>query len=107
MREIRNEEIILIQHLLELSNLNPENYKIPSFVDEYEGGIMGSIGMGSSDPTEYAGDIIQVKYMDTDDIPVIITLTHNHNNELLDLDFWKEDFSKLLQYPEPTKVQKT
>jgi hypothetical protein len=29
----------------------------------------------------------------------MITLTHDTEGQLLDLDFWKTDFSKLLKYP--------
>lgn len=104
LRAIKDQEIQLIKFLLEKINLNPSDFEIPILVDEYEGGIMGSIGLGSSDPTNYAGDLIQVKYIDTDKIPVIITLTKNHQGQLLDLDFWKEDFSKLLKYPHPSEI---
>ena len=57
---------------------------------------MGSISLGiDNNPDDYDGDLIQVEYTDSDGIVVVITLTKNNKNQLLDLDFWKEDFSEL------------
>ncbi len=103
IRPIRQNEIELIQNLLQKLALNPANYALPVIVDEYEDGKMGSIGLGTGEH-EYAGDLIQVEYIDTDDTPVVITLTKDTNDQLLDLDFWKTDFSKLLTYPTIEKI---
>ena len=97
-RKIRENEKELIIFLLEKLNLNIIDYPINEEVFEYEGGKMGSISLNNN-PDDYAGDLIQVEYVDTDNIPVMITLTHNAEGQLLDLDFWKTDFSKLLKYP--------
>ncbi|MEP2024623.1 MAG: hypothetical protein ABJH98_10255 [Reichenbachiella sp.] len=104
IRKIREEEIRLAKHLLGLANKNPEKYVFPSNVDDYEGGVMGSINFTLGDSGDYAGDIVQVEYTDEDGVRVLITLTHNSKGELLDMDFWKENFSKLLKYPTPDKV---
>jgi len=100
-RKIRENERNLIVFLLEKLNLGLENYPINEDVEEYEGGVMGSIGMGNPDTSPYAGDLIQANYVDSDGIAVVITLTKDTNNQLLDLDFWKVDFSKLITYPTP------
>lgn len=102
-RLIRENEKELIRFLLRQLNLNPADYPYNEYVEEYEGGKMGSISLGG-DVEGYAGDLIQVEYTDTDGTPVVITLTKDHQNRLLDLDFWKVDFSKLLEYPTPVKV---
>lgn len=102
-RPPRTEEITLIHFLLETLNLEVNNYPISELVEEYEGGKMGSISLGGN-PDAYAGDLIRVEYIDTDETPVVITLTHDDQNQLLDLDFWKIDFSKLLTYPSPDKI---
>lgn len=104
IRKIRDEEILLAKHLLTLAEKNPNAYAFPSDVDEYEGGVMGSINFTLGDSADYAGDIVQVEYNDEDGIRVVITLTQNSKGELLDMDFWKENFSKLLRYPTPDKV---
>ena len=102
-RPIRENETILITFLLKHLQLDPTNYPISKLVDEYEGGKMGSISLGG-DTSAYDGDLIQVEYTDVDGTPVVITLTKDINNQLLDLDFWKVDFSKLIEYPTPDKV---
>jgi hypothetical protein len=102
-REIREEEIVLINYLLLKLNLEPQNYTLPNLVEEYEGGKMGSIGIGKPNAV-YDGDLIQVDYKDTDGTDVVITLTKDTDNQLLDLDFWKVDFSKLLKYPKPENL---
>ena len=103
-RKIRQNEKKLILFLLEKLNLSLIEYPINEDVEEYEGGVMGSIGMGYPDASPYAGDLIQANYVDSDGIAVVITLTKDANNQLLDLDFWKVDFSKLITYPTPENL---
>ena len=102
-RTIRPNEKVLIEFLLRHLNLNPDDYAVDEYVDEYEGGKMGSISLGG-DVNAYAGDLIQVEYIDSDETPVVITLTKDDKGHLLDLDFWKVDFSKLIDYPTPEKI---
>lgn len=103
-RKIRENERNLIVFLLKKLNLNLNEYPINEDVEEYEGGIMGSISMGNPDISPYAGDLIQANYVDSDGKEIVITLTKDTNNQLLDLDFWKVDFSKLITYPTPEKL---
>jgi hypothetical protein len=105
-RPIRSEEIALIKHLLELACLDPQAYSIASTVHPYENDVMGSISMQLTESPLYGGDVVQVRYTDEDSVPVIISLTHDNTGALLDLDFWKEDFSKLLRYPKPGEVER-
>lgn len=102
-RPIRQHEKDLIAFLLQQLNLNPDDFPTNEFVEEYEGGKMGSISLGG-DVDAYDGDLIQVEYIDSDEIAVVITLTKDDKNHLLDLDFWKIDFSKLIDYPTPDKI---
>ena len=104
-RPIKTDENNVILYLLQKLALNPEDYPINQLVDEYEGYVMGSIGIGNPEISPYAGDLIQAQYTDVDGVKVVITLTKDANGQLLDLDFWKEDFSKLLQYPKPEDLQ--
>ncbi|ANQ51626.1 hypothetical protein KMW28_23795 [Flammeovirga yaeyamensis] len=103
-RQVRQEEITLAKHLISLGGLNPEEYQLAEMVDDYENAVMGSINFTPPEKAEYGGDIVRVVYKDSDDIPVVITLTKNVNNEILDMDFWKKDFSKLQTYPTPDKI---
>lgn len=102
-RQIRENERILIAFLIYQLGSSEQEYPINNLVYEYEGGKMGSISLGE-DEAVYEGDLIQVDYVDVDEVPVVITLTKDTNNQLLDLDFWKTDFSKLIQYPKPENL---
>jgi hypothetical protein len=107
-RKIRENEKDLILFLLKELNFTSVEYPIGEDVFEYEDGKMGSISFflpekNESEPV-YNGDLIQVQYIDSDSIPVVITLTKDIQNQLLDLDFWKVDFSKLLKYPKPENI---
>ena len=104
IRKIRDAEKNLISFILSQCGFSETEYPISIEVFEYEGGIMGSINLQGSDPDLYSGDLIQAEYTDTDGIEVIITLTKDKNNRLLDLDFWKINFSKLQQYPDPENI---
>lgn len=104
VRPIRENEIALIEFMLNHLGKRLSDFSINDLVEEYEQGKMGSITLGG-DPDKYGGDLLQVLYVDTDDIPVVISLTQDLDGKLLDLDFWKEDFSKLLLYPSPDKVE--
>ncbi len=104
MRKIREEERLLLTFLLQHLHLKQEDYPFNEEVDPYEGDKMGSISLGG-DVSAYDGDLIQVRYIDIDQVPVVITLTKDTKGQLLDLDFWKEDFSKLLVYPSPEKLE--
>lgn len=104
LRPIRQEEILLIKCLLRKVGLDENSYPISELVDDYEGGKMGSIGMGKPEAV-YESDLIQAEYTDSDGTDVIISLTKDSENQLLDLDFWKMDFSKLLEYPNPTQLK--
>lgn len=105
MRKIRDEEKRIIEFLLTMIGAKLENYPVSETVYEYEGGVMGSISMQNTDGSTYLKDLIQAHYIDVDLVPVVITLTADKDEKLLDLDFWKEDFSKLIQYPTPDKLK--
>ena len=102
-RKIRENEHTLIAFLLKQLGVSEVEYPINTQVYEYEDGKMGSISLGVDDAT-YDSDMTQVEYMDSDQTPVVITLTKDTNNQLLDLDFWKTDFSKLIEYPKPENL---
>ncbi|MBW6492556.1 MAG: hypothetical protein K0B15_15330 [Lentimicrobium sp.] len=100
-RIIKKEEKALVSFLINHCGFSALDYPIADEVFEYEGGIMGSINFAGSDPDLYDADMVQAEYVDSDGIEVVITLTRDKNNRLLDLDFWKVNFSKLIRYPTP------
>lgn len=100
-RPIREEEKIIIRFLLTKIHATEAEYPIAEVVEEYEGSHMGSINLNNPNTDLYDSDLIQAEYTDADKIPVVLSLTKDKNNQLLDLDFWKSDFSRLVQYPKP------
>lgn len=100
-REIREEERKLVRFLLSKCGMSEEEFPVSGWVNDYEGGVMGSINFAGSNPDLYQGDLIQAEYTDADGTGVIITLTVDTQGKLLDLDFWKTDFSALIRYPTP------
>jgi hypothetical protein len=101
LRPIKPEELNILSFLLEKINKKLSDYPAIDLVDDYENAAMRSIGIGNAELATFDGDLVQAHYTDTDGVAVIITLTKDTDNQLLDLDFWKEDFTKLLRYPLP------
>ena len=103
-RPIKKEEEILIQHLLELIHSH-KDFKLPQIVSDLDDGGMQSIRLASNPQANYLHDLIQVKYLDDDNVLVLITLTESNTNELFELEFWKVYSNKLINYPIPEKVK--
>ena len=104
LRPILPHEKELITHLLVLAKAEQLISKIPAAVSPYNLQQPESINLSGTDAEDYDSDIITVEYFDTDGIRVIISLTQNAQHELLDMDFWKEDFADMVDYPKPAQV---
>lgn len=105
MRAIEPREKELLSHLLTLANASHLVESIPVQVSPYNLQQPESINLSGTDPEDYDGDIVTVEYFDTDGIRVIISITKNKAGQLLDMDFWKEDFENIQHYPTPDKVE--
>ncbi len=100
-RSIRPQEVQIIECLLQYIKADITRFPISDTVFEYEGGKMGSINLVREQQGEYKGDIAVAQYIDSDGVIVMITLTVDTNFNLLDLDFWKVNFERLITYPSP------
>jgi hypothetical protein len=78
---------------------------VPTAVTDLEDGGMGSILLNLNPEARYGADLIQVMYKDSDKVEVLITLTTDKNNQLFELEFWKVNFDKLIEYPTSEKLQ--
>ncbi len=103
-RPVKEAELTLIQFLLAHIKTDEHKFPISDTAFEYEGGKMGSINLVNKNQGEYKGDIAIAQYIDSDGIIVMITLTIDTNDNLLDLDFWKVNFKKLITYPKPNDL---
>ena len=105
MRKLTQSEIYIINKLISSSNLDIkldtqiENY----FCEELSDGGMGSLKIISSDKVETtvepilkSGDV-QLTYQDTDTLIVNIALLLDQDDNLRELDCFKEDFSPLCE----------
>ena len=72
-------------------------------VDMQDGG-MGSIRFIGSEPRSFGRAIVEAKYVDSDGVLVSIAVNADNRGQLLELDFWKVDFSPLRRYPKPSDV---
>jgi hypothetical protein len=103
-RQIKPEEFALAAHLLTLANDTRPEQSIPNLVKVLDDGEMGSIEFISTKERKYGNDIAQVRYIDVDNVVVLITLVEDSNGDLHELDFWKTNFDKLIKYPKPEEV---
>ncbi len=55
----------------------------------------------------FGKEIGRAEYIDSDDVLVSITINSDDDGDLLELDFWKIDFSPLLRYPNAEQVKIT
>jgi len=99
LRPIKQEERVLIEHLLSLRK-EGKRYQVPGEVEN-----LGDSAIQLSSKGEHTVDLVEAEYKDTDGRQVLITLSANQFNELYDLDIWKTDFSSLQQYPIPAMVK--
>jgi len=103
-RPIKKQEKILIQHLLELLP-GRKYFEVPQTVFGLDDEGMQNIRLASNAQAGYLHDLIQVKYLDDDNVLVLITLKQSDSNELFELEFWKVYSNKLITYPTPEKVK--
>ena len=103
-RPIKKQERLLIQHLLELAD-GRKDFELPQIVFDLDDDGLQTIRLCSDLQACYLHDLIQAKYLDDDNILVLITLTISNTNELYELEFWKVYSHKLITYPSPEKVK--
>ena len=105
IRDLTDQEIILTKHLL---SLIPEYENgIPKKAWAMDDGGMESISFDIDGVSEFGKTLIEAEYKDSDGATVLITLTADKNGNLYELDFWKTDFNKLVEYPTAEKIIKT
>ena len=102
-RDLRKQEKDLINKLLILSG---SALPIPQTAIELDDGGMGTIRFHVDKRIDgrYGRDVIQVLYIDSDNVTVVITLTEDNNGDLFELEFWKTDFTPLKKYPAPEDI---
>jgi len=76
-------------------------------VEDMADGGMGTIRFinARDESGSYGATIAEAEYLDSDGVLVSIALNVDAHGDLLELDFWKVDFSPLRQYPKPEQLR--
>ena len=108
MRSLREEEFLLLQALLQQV---PHDTRLSldqkPLVEDMNDGGMGSIRFVEQDAVDrkMGSELIAARYIDSDQVPVLISINLDQKGRLFEIDFWKVDFSKLNRYPTPDDLQ--
>jgi len=94
-REIRQEEIDIVSFLLQLRKDMTPIDAISDFVFDLDDGGMGSIKFLYNKEQLFGRELIRAEYFDMDGTEVIISLNIDSEDRLMELEFWKVDFSRL------------
>lgn len=105
MRKLKKEEYDLIVFLL-TGKANTERIiseLADLFVEEIKDGGMGSLELLNKDGIgrRYGKEIAQIQLLDSDGIPLLISIDLDEDGDIFELDVWKVDFSPLKQFPLP------
>jgi hypothetical protein len=107
--EFNRKPTIHEERLLELlvkksSVILSDNWKANLLVRSMDDGEMGSLYLfpnGKVIEDRILGtQVSELQFIDIDGVEVIATLNIDKNGELFELDIWKTDFGKLIQFPD-------
>lgn len=102
MRYLKKEEKELINYLLNNSNQIISNLD-DLLVEEMKDGGMRSLHIINSQKERserrFGKCISEKQFLDSDNVPIIVSLNLDEAGDLFELDIWKVDFSTVLKYP--------
>lgn len=100
-RDIRINEKEIINFLLDKASLPELKIKENAVVKDLKDGLMGGFRFigNYSDGRKYGKKLVEAKYLDSDNIPVYLSLIIDNKEMLYELDIWKVDFNPLIEYP--------
>lgn len=56
--------------------------------------------VSQNDNRQFGKQISEIQYLDEDDVPVIISLFVDKEDNLFEIDFWKADYSEIKKFPD-------
>lgn len=77
-----------------------------ALVQEMADGRMGSLRFVGPDDHRKAHKVIAARALDSDGVPLEMSLNLDQYGNLFELDIWKVDFTPLHHLPEPSQVQR-
>ena len=96
--------VALIDMLPQASELRSQ--MAGALVQKMQDGGMGSLRFVCPDEHRTAHEVVAAKALDSDGVPLEISLNLDQYGKLFELDLWKVDFSPLHHLPEPAQVQR-
>lgn len=107
-RNIRNEEIVIINTLLSKASFEKLMVSKETDVKDMDDGGMGSIYFIDKCKLQknrkFGKKLIEAKYIDSDYTPVYFSLIIDADETLFELDIWRVDFNSLKKYPNPENL---
>jgi hypothetical protein len=100
-RPLCAEEDSLIRALLRCtdSSANLLDQTDCALVQNMDDGGMGSLRFAGEELRSLGSCLVEAEYVDSDGVPVSITLNADTSGRLYELDMWKVDFTPLRKYP--------
>jgi hypothetical protein len=108
LRDLTNDELRLLKHLIILSN----NKKLNQQLEKLKVKDMNDSGMGSlllfpsgevDHKRDYGQTASEVEFRDADRTVVLASLNLDKNGDLFELDIWKTNFDRLHKIPQEFK----
>ena len=106
-RNLTDKEKALLRHLLTGNRVGLTLGLDSAKVFDMNDGGMGSIRFQApvGEETRFGAEIAKAFYHDVDKELVDIAVNIDEQGRLFEIDFWKVDYSKLIQYPEPNQLE--
>lgn len=102
-RKPTTQEIAILELLIKKSSVPiPKKWKKDLLVRPMDDGGMGSIQLFSNKENKnrvFGKQVSEYQFIDLDGVEVIVSLNVDIEGDLMELDIWKTDFSKLIQFP--------
>nr|WP_321949365.1 hypothetical protein [Paraburkholderia sp. J10-1] len=93
----------MIEHMLQASPQAPALRDLlpDCLVEGLDDGRMGSVRFDSQhiEGRRLGADLCQMEFLDSDGVPVFVTLSLDNFGQLFELDMWKADFSAIQRFP--------
>lgn len=106
IREIKEIEKLLLQKLIDKAEVKIRSYSY-LLVEELRDGGMGSVRFHLKEDNQtkrnFGSCVSEIKFKDKDGIDVILSLYLDTDGDVFELDVWKTNFSKVLNFENALK----
>ena len=105
-RQLKPEEYALLKFMLDQSGHTDVGSELePATVTDMSDGGMGSLRFVSSRSNKMGKVLCEAEAIDSDHVPLQISINLDEEGHLFELDIWKVDFSSLKTYPSTSMLK--